>query len=223
MLSKKICSLVFPRYSRMLDIVNYNALLAQWMRQHPGCRRFEKREDYYRHLNHEYLQNQPIDFLEFGVFRGDSIRFWAEMNCHPESRFWGFDTFEGLPEDWDVIFGDMRRGTFDVGGKTPETGDPRITFVKGLFQDTLDKFLEGFEPRNRLVVHIDCDLYSATLFVLTKLDRWLRKGGLILFDEFSSPLHEFRAFEDYAKSYYRKYSAVAAAGYFDHTAIAIES
>jgi len=35
---------------------------------------------------------------------------------------------------------------FDVGGKVPCIDDDRVSFVKGLFQDTLDEFLVKFRP-----------------------------------------------------------------------------
>ena len=34
---------------------------------------------------------QPGLFLEFGVWKGDSLKFLAE--CRPDKRFYGFDTF----------------------------------------------------------------------------------------------------------------------------------
>lgn len=56
------------------------------------------------------------------------------INTCPDSRFFGFDTFEGLPEDWTA--GNTRKGGFDVGGAVPDLPDPRVRFVKGLFQET---------------------------------------------------------------------------------------
>jgi len=36
--------------------------------------------------------------LEFGVWKGDSIRYFAKRI--PSFKFFGFDSFEGLEEDW---------------------------------------------------------------------------------------------------------------------------
>lgn len=42
-----------------------------------------------------------INYFEFGVAKGDMIKFWASQNSHSESTFTGFDSFEGLPENWE--------------------------------------------------------------------------------------------------------------------------
>ena len=56
---------------------------------------FESREALYSHLYHNTSLG-PITYLEFGVYRGASIRRWSELQTHPASRFIGFDSFEGL-------------------------------------------------------------------------------------------------------------------------------
>ena len=154
----------------------------------------------YRHVIDTNLQNVPIDYLEFGVYEGWSIRQWATMNQHPESRFVGFDTFTGLPEDWNSL---RKAGAFDVKGQLPQEGDPRVSFVAGLFQNTLVDFLRTFEFRNRLIIHIDCDLYSSTLFCLATLDRHMQPGTVVMFDEFYDVLHEFAAYRDYSDAFMR--------------------
>ena len=52
---------------------------------------------------------------------------------------------------------------------------------------------------------MDEDLYSSTLFVLTKLIPFLEKDDVIIFDEFGVPTHEFRAFSDIVSSYNLRY------------------
>jgi hypothetical protein len=129
---------------------------------------------------------------------GDSIREWINMSISPDSRFYGFDSFTGLPEHW---FKGFSNTAFNVGGKIPDILDPRFTFVEGIFQDTLGNFLYGFNRRNRIVVHIDADLYSSTLFVLLSMHHYLEEGDIIMFDDFQDPLGEFMAFSNCCQAY----------------------
>lgn len=154
----------------------------------------------------EPMRCEPVTYLEFGVWQGEMFRNWLAWNDHRDSRFIGFDSFEGLPEDW--VKG-QPKGTFSTGGKPPEVSDPRASFQVGWFQDTLYSFLSGFSPENRLVIHIDCDLYSSTLFVLTSLDRHLPAGTIIIFDDFHSLVHEFAAWLDYRRSFNREWEPLA--------------
>ena len=135
-----------------------------------------------------YLANRvtgsAVLYLEFGVFEGRSIRWWSEHISSPSARFVGFDSFEGLPEDWT---GDYTKGAFATSGP-PMISDPRVSFEIGLF----DKTLEGYSPpqHDQLVINIDCDLYSAARCALEGIAKWLRPGTLIYFDEFAHPDHE---------------------------------
>ena len=173
------------------------------------------RFELYRHLASQVTG--PIDYLEFGVWEGRSIMQWAELNTHADSRFYGFDTFEGLPEDW--VPGYVR-GHFATGGKPPITLDPRMSFVKGLFQDTLYGFLDGHTFDRQLVVNADCDIYSASLFVLAAMDRFVRPGTRIILDDFYSLEHQFRAFVDYDRSFGREWKALGKTA--DCVTVAIE-
>ena len=171
----------------------------------------------YEYVNRNVIGDVPIDFLEFGVFKGESISSWASISRHPESRFFGFDTFEGLPEDF---LSRERKGAFDVGGEIPAIDDPRVRLVKGLFQDTLPDFICGFKPENRIVVHLDADLYSSTLFVLIHLNKILSPGSILIFDEFEI-LGEFSAFYDFTRSCYRDWRIVCSRSNRDKLAIQI--
>lgn len=176
---------------------------------------FALRNELYAHIASDL--HGPIDYLEFGVWQGQSIKKWAELNSSADSRFIGFDTFEGLPEDW---LADHPKGTFSTKGTTPHITDDRVTFSKGLFQDTLYPFLETARLDRQLVINVDCDLYSSSLYVLTVMDRYFRPGTKIIFDDFYSLSHEFRAFVDYDRSFNRTWKAI---GRMPHcTTVAIE-
>jgi O-methyltransferase len=169
---------------------------------------FPKKQELYDYINAELIGNKPLSYLEFGVFKGASFKYWASINKNNDSEFVGFDTFTGLPEEWWNLSVTVRKNHFDTNGKTPEMNDARCRFVKGMFQDTLDDFLTTYHPKEKLVVHNDSDLYSSTLFTLTKLHPWLKPGSVVIFDEFSSVLHEMRALNDFAASYLFKYKII---------------
>lgn len=187
------------RYSRVLDRINRLPLLRDYASPFGRVPAFPTREAMWSHL--ASLRTGAIDYLEFGVHAGHSILHWAQANRDAQSHFVGFDTFEGLPEEWNTGY---PKGYFDRGGKEPPTEDRRVRFVKGLFQETLDGFLASFSGGRSLVVHVDCDLYSSTLYCLTKLDPLLKVGTMVIFDEFGDVQHEFRAFCDYLASYRRE-------------------
>ena len=170
-----------------------------------ACRTFPTRMPLHEHVA-QLVAGGPIAYLEFGVWQGETFRRWLTLNGDPGSRFVGFNSFEGLPEDWE---GGRSKGTFSTGGKAPTIDDPRGRFVVGWFQDTLYDFLKSFDVSCQLVVHVDCDLYSSTLFVLCALDRHMPPGTLVIFDDFHSLLHEFAAWLDYRRSFNRTWEPVA--------------
>lgn len=138
------------------------------------------------------LDDAQVLYLEFGVHRGESIAFWAELLKRPDCKLIGFDSFEGLPEDWNLS---DRRGTFSTGGATPNIADPRVSFIKGWFEDTLPGFT--VPPHERLVLHLDADLYSSTRTVLQAMEPHMSVGTFLIFDEFADRNHELRAFEEF--------------------------
>lgn len=168
----------------------------QHLRETQACRSFVKRMDLYQFVHDSIVQGGAVDYLEFGVFKGESIRFWAGMNPHPESRFFGFDSFEGLPEDWRP---GQDKGHFSVAGNLPDIRDPRVRFLKGWFDDTVPPFAREFKSKHRLVLHLDADLYSSTMLPLMHFSPFMTKGTLLLFDEFYDRDHEFKALMDWQK------------------------
>ena len=204
---RKFASLFYPIRLQIFEKLNLNTIFVREVMNNPDASRcFPNREDMYKYINDEFIQNDIFDYLEFGVFEGAAIKNWIELNKNPDSRFFGFDSFEGLPENWTKIH---QKGSFDVGGELPDIDDPRVNFVKGWFQDTLPSFLDSYNAAEKIVIHNDSDLYSSTLYCLTKLDQLLKPGSIIIFDEFYDLIHEFKAFEEYKSAYRRKWRMVA--------------
>jgi hypothetical protein len=144
----------------------------------------------------EQVHDKQVLYLEFGVFRGASMRYWSAMLKHHESRLHGFDSFEGLPEDFDVD-GPYTKGTFDVMGQMPLIGDSRVQFFKGWFSEVLPTY--QLPKHDVLVIVLDADLYSSTLCVLRHLRPFIAPGTFIYFDDMSRPDHEPRAFKDFMR------------------------
>ncbi len=114
--------------------------------------------------------------LEFGVFRGDSLRYMSKRM--PDSELHGFDCFEGLPEDWV----NHAKGTFDVGGKLPKVPN-NVKLWKGYFEDTLPTWSQNHHQLISMI-HIDCDLNSSTETILTILADRIKPGTVLLFDDY---------------------------------------
>jgi O-methyltransferase len=186
---------------------------------------YTSRRDYRRRFNlYQYVSDKfnlgsnSFDYLEFGVAGGHSFRWWVSNSSGIDCRFFGFDTFEGLPENW---------GTFsksDMASSIPVIDDMRVKFYKGLFQETLPGFLRDYhssEIRSK-IIHLDADLFSSTLFALTSMAPYLRKGDILIFDEFNVPNHEFLAFRIFTESYYVKTKLLAAVNNYLQVALVIE-
>jgi hypothetical protein len=215
---------VFPRLRIVRRLASYTELV-DFVRAH-ACAGFTDRANLYRHVCHAASAGGPLNVIELGVWRGDSLRDWMAAARHPDSRFYGLDTFDGLPAPWQHVLGKSPKGTFSAGGRLPDIVDARVTFRKGLIQNELKPLLrEADFAAAPLVVHFDADLYSTTLFGLTVLDAVLApavRSYVGVFDEFSSANDEFRAFRDYAGAYLRDFRALGHVGAsYDKLAIEI--
>ncbi len=206
----------FNLFSGFFSNLNYLSKLSAWANKNrkieyndfPSKWNYEKRYPLYQWvLEKENLVINPVNYLEFGVAGGQSFRWFLSQITNPGSRFYGFDTFTGLPED----FGVYKKGMFNNNTQAPLINDKRVQFYQGLFQQTLPGFLKELDNSKRNIIMMDADLYSATLYVLTSLAPFLKKDDIIFFDEFAVPTHEFKAFHDFVQSYYINLKLIAAA------------
>ncbi len=185
-------------------------------------RDYSKRLNLYKAISDHYrLHEREILYLEFGVASGESFFWWLENNSNIDSAFWGFDTFEGLPEDW----GGYKKGAMSFAETDIKSRDRRAEFVKGTFQQTLHQFIKSHEESlngKQKLIHLDADLFSSTIFVLSQLYPYLKKGDIILFDEFNVANHEFFAHKIFTESFYVKMKLVGAQNNFYQTAFVVE-
>ena len=129
---------------------------------------------------------------EFGVFEGKTINYIASKW---KGRVDGFDSFEGLPEDWR---GDFGAGRFAVGALPSVQSN--VVLHKGWFNETIPGFASK-HPEPLAFLHVDCDLYSSTQTIFEMLADRIVSGTVIQFDEFFNypgwRQGEFKAFEEF--------------------------
>lgn len=216
---------IFPVY--LFNFIGHISKLSRWIRKHEKIAysdfyspkfEYNKRIDLFSYIIEKEQLDTTIDYLEFGVSRGVSFKWWANRISNPGARFYGFDTFTGLPEDW----GPFKKGDMGNDNKPPEMNDPRCTFYQGLFQQTLPGFLQTYSSRNRKIVHLDADLYSATLYVLSSLSPVLKPNDILFFDEFNVPMHEFKAFTEWTESFYIDYEVMGAVNNYYQVAVKLK-
>jgi hypothetical protein len=183
-------------------------LAARYARLFDGCgKKVLDRFSLYDLVGREVIGDRAFDYLEFGVYKGESISYIAAHNTRPDARFWGFDSFEGLPVEWNEH---NPKGTFDVGGNLPTITDTRVRFIKGWFDTTVPEFLKTYGAQGQLWIHIDADLYGSTIQVLTFLNRHIRAGTVIMFDEIEDLENEFKALCDFEAMSDKRLSLLAA-------------
>lgn len=155
--------------------------------------------------------------LEFGVAEGVSLRTIADAVDGPVH---GFDSFEGLPEDWPGRH--EPQGAYSTAGMLPEVPG-NVTLHKGWFDATLPAFLNA-QQGTVSFLHMDCDLYTSTKTVLGLLADRIVPGTVIVFDEYFNYVswrdHEFKAFQEFVRSRGVRYTYLAWA--FQQAAVLIQ-
>lgn len=217
--------LFFKHFTGLFLNLVYLSKLSEWASKQQSSQNdfwskwdYNKRYPFYEAVIKNQQLTGPINYLEFGVATGRSFQWWLQQNTHQQSRFYGFDTFDGLPEDW----GPYKKGAFGTDHQLPQINDSRGAFHKGLFQQTLPGFLRNFDATKKLVLMMDADLFSATLYVLTSLAPFLKSGDVILFDEFVVPTHEFMAYHQFVQAYYIDLEFIGAANNYYFAAFRVK-
>jgi hypothetical protein len=139
---------------------------------------------------------------EFGVAGGKSLRHIAQRWAGPVH---GFDSFEGLPENWTGTH--EQAGRFNARGKIPKVPG-NVTLHAGWFDRSLPLFIAANKGPVSLL-HLDADLYSSTKTVLDLMRQQIVVGTVIVFDEYYNypnwQEHEFKAFQEFIKETGKSY------------------
>jgi|KBSSwiStaDraftv2_1062776.scaffolds.fasta_scaffold66087_2 hypothetical protein len=148
----------------------------------------------------EYIAMTKLDgdYLEFGVFMGRSFvpaYHFAQRNNLKAMRFYGFDSFEGLP----AIKGTDEGGEFREGQYSLSLDQfkeliskrgvrlDKVNLVKGWYEKVLNgDTRQRLSTKKAAFVFIDCDLYESTVPVLNFIMDYLQSGTVIAFDDWHS-------------------------------------
>lgn len=154
-------------------------------------------------------------YCEFGVYKGETVNFIASKT---PNTVHGFDSFDGLPEDWREGF---EKGTFQMNG-LPKVRD-NVRLVKGWFNESLPGWRQQ-NPGPLAFAHLDADLYSSTKCVLDLLSDRIVPGTVLQFDEyFNYPgwqEGEYKAFMEFADEHNVEFTYL---GYtFNHEQVAVQ-
>ena len=136
-------------------------------------------------------------FLEFGVFKGDSINLFAKNLKKINAEIFGFDSFKGLKDEW-MTEEFNPPGTFDLKGNKPKV-ESNVKLIDGWVEETTKNFLSK-NSKKIAFIHFDLDTYESTSFVLKSIKNNLQPGTIILFDEFYGfpnwEKYEYKAFKE---------------------------
>ena len=96
------------------------------------------------------IQNPKGHYMEFGVFEGKSINYLASLN--KKVTFHGFDSFEGLPEQWFMGHKVIEKGHFAVS-ELPKVV-PNVVLHEGWFEDTIPTWKKTTQDTYHLSISI---------------------------------------------------------------------
>jgi len=152
--------------------------------------------------------------LDLGVWIGWSTRLISDA-CG--RTVYGFDTFSGLVEDWQLEDQVVKRGTFSLSdsfaqrfirdtGVSFHDGLPaalgrKVQFIRGSTYDTLAPFLAGRPAAPIRLFHMDLDTYESCLHALETCKDHFIPGSILVFDEYLVTNGEMRAFYEFQSRY----------------------
>jgi O-methyltransferase len=195
------------------EITNLDPIIAAdgtFMEIYKKCRGYtmtSKERMYCLYMATNYVIDVGIsgDFVECGVWKGGSIMVIAYTliaRNEKNRRIFAYDTFEGMSSPTNVDFrlsnrspataewrqknqGQQRwlyASLAEVKKNVLSTGFPesRVVFVKGKVEDTIPATV----PEEISLLRLDTDWYESTRHELANLFPLLRRGGVLIIDDY---------------------------------------
>ena len=205
------------------DKSGFNALAHTHLKDHPAMRSFawvfdlpELPELYFNRWaffdRMVDLSEQDRPFYEFGVWRGVSFQRLIKTF----KKGYGFDTFEGIPEDWH----NEKAGTYSSDGNIPEIEGGK--FIVGKFENSLPEFFSKTRQMASLI-NFDADLYSSTICALNHSQSVIDHHTILIFDEFIMNTNwehdEYKALNEFCLNNNYTYEVLAISFFTKQTAV----
>jgi hypothetical protein len=141
------------------------------------------------YLNVQQLLKEgvPGDFVELGVYKGNSAKVIGNLIAQERRRLYLFDTFTGFdPRDLRHVDAGRPKSFHDTSLEQVRefVAYDNAVFVPGYFPESLDS--HGGEIGPLAFVHVDCDLYAPMKAALERFYERASPGAMFMLHDYAS-------------------------------------
>lgn len=163
---------------------------------------------------YKMVHNVPGDIVEVGTYKGASLIRFLSFREISESQYGrkviSFDAFGKFPKtgrkyDDKFIDGFEEDGGYGISKTELDTalkhkGYTNYELVEGNIFDTLEPYLEKNNQMKIALLHLDVDVYDATLHALNLLFPHISRGGALVLDDYNAVEGATNAADEYIKN-----------------------
>ena len=129
------------------------------------------------------------DYCEFGCFTGasltHSLRITSGKEFFKKKIFYGFDSFEGFPEEAHKIYkSEDFSADYNEVKKIEKNSKGRCKIIRGFFEESLTDNLIKKNISKISLAFIDCDLALSSIPVFSFIKGRLVNGSFIIIDDY---------------------------------------
>ena len=171
------------------QVENYDSLFKLWVKgnRNPSCGDLSRFYALYLNVCQVLKDDIPGDFVELGVYKGNSAGILATIARNHGRHVFLFDTFGGFDErDLHGVDGKQSAQQFtdtSMAEVKQLVGTDGVTYVQGFFPESARQVEM---PEKIAFAHIDCDLYAPIKAGLEWFYPRLSPGGILLLHDYSS-------------------------------------